>query len=1315
MNGLTELLQQRLVFTLAHFVWQAAAIALLLGITMAVLRVAKPATRYVCSLTAFVMMAACPVVTWFAVDVAPAEPVAIVANSSAGHAVEDPPEAHTAAADRQTNVVQRTAIPVDESTALAPGAPEHSLAEVAAPISEAASEGGAEYVGTVSGSGWNADPQMFVRPALWFWLTGVALLSLRLVCGSIGIRRWRRESRALPVEWTATIERLCVQFGLLAASVRLSDHVGDALAVGLLKPLVLLPAAWITALPPDMLEAVIAHELAHLRRWDLWVNLFQRVIETLFFYHPVVWWLSRRLRIERELCCDVLAAESIRDTVRYAETLERVARLRREQATPQLAAGFSGHRGVLLHRVNQLLGVTPTPRPSRGMWLAGLLSMFVAGCLCVAMSAARDETSGEQPSFEVSESDEAPATDPAYEPLSRELADRLDPIGGNQLVGAEPANDAHVRYAEAALKVARRELEIANDANDRVPGAVPDSEIKKLEMSVEVARLDRQIAQHEFSRQNSSDSPDADAGTPTDLYVRRAKVALTVAQQHMAIATESNTREPYAVPRMFISVLRMEIEQARLDLQIAEHELASRTSEASTRNAPTELYVARADLAARIGWRRLENARELARSVPEQDHSDRIAQLDAAARTARLQKEIVEARHRRAQALHAGSGIDDIEADLLNAELRLAVHRLDVFEATRPRLPTDAHARKAVSLERPTLIRWGKPVGGLQIGLERVDAGKTFRPGSRISFQYRIRNSSANPVTARLRYSPASSSRFEINSNRRVSTYSFGTPNTSANFQLRPEQDTVIPESQFQFDTTGLESGRYAIESYHQFQLGESEDVRNLKTIRGPGWTSIPGDLPFAFELVPPATSTALKPAPIEPEDAFDVAWGLPVQGLQAGLKYKRGLEFPKDFNRFTDWQWSIGDTVEADVLIRNVSLTSRTFTYAPSAGSDLVEFTPYAHLVMPYDTYGPLQGRTSKASGQKDMVASRRRLKRSLKPGESFQLGRTAFVISMPSVDRNRPQENRIRVKEHGTYDIRTTTGNIWNRDTSLRLSLRTGALRLWTTGSQPRGIFDSSPPELEPLPGNGTIVVRYSFPAGPEQANILIRSVASGPAAGVKFGSLTLRNGEESQPIQLPAGLYEVGRAIHLTSRGMLHTELCDHHRIVVMPDSEVRVELTRRATLPPAEPSVSTPSQIPFVTTKHRVEGLNGNESVFITVHPGDPEKWMLGEPARYFDYRARRRTLCATTCDSDGQFQLEPLPAGRYVVAVRAFEPAANGQFKLKQIRLPYKASCATFIIRTDLGVDSHVHWSAHVFRMIDQWNHPLWFPQLSDEK
>ena len=102
--------------------------------------------------------------------------------------------------------------------------------------------------------------------------------------------------------------------------------------IGWLKPVVLLPASALAALTPQQLEAILAHELAHIRRHDYLVNLLQTLVETLLFYHPAVWWLSRRIRIERENCCDDLAVSLCGDPVAYAAALADLEALRSSTA-----------------------------------------------------------------------------------------------------------------------------------------------------------------------------------------------------------------------------------------------------------------------------------------------------------------------------------------------------------------------------------------------------------------------------------------------------------------------------------------------------------------------------------------------------------------------------------------------------------------------------------------------------------------------------------------------------------------------------------------------------------------------------------------------------------------------------------------------------------------------------------------------------------------------------------------------------------------------------------------------------------------------
>ena len=128
-----------------------------------------------------------------------------------------------------------------------------------------------------------------------------------------------------------------------------------------------------------MLEAVIAHELAHLKRMDLWANFLQRIVETLFFYHPAVWWLSRRLRVERELCSDELAVAATGERLVYAQTLEHIANGHRSDFRPGLAAFLRGEGDMrLLQRIRNVLS---PPTSEQRHWPAGFVALGLAICL----------------------------------------------------------------------------------------------------------------------------------------------------------------------------------------------------------------------------------------------------------------------------------------------------------------------------------------------------------------------------------------------------------------------------------------------------------------------------------------------------------------------------------------------------------------------------------------------------------------------------------------------------------------------------------------------------------------------------------------------------------------------------------------------------------------------------------------------------------------------------------------------------------------------------------------------------------------------
>ncbi|QNI35230.1 M56 family metallopeptidase [Edaphobacter albus] len=188
------------------------------------------------------------------------------------------------------------------------------------------------------------------------WLVGVLLLMLRALGGWIELQRLRRYAHsAVPEELESSFQRVASRVcAKRKVGLRLSEEVLTPFVMGVWRATVILPVSVVMRLDPAQLEAVLAHELAHVRRWDYLLNLVQTVVECLFFFHPAVWWMSRRARELRETCCDEIAARSCGDPLVYAEALLQMEEQRAQRL--QLAAALHGGGGSLLGRVKQILG-----------------------------------------------------------------------------------------------------------------------------------------------------------------------------------------------------------------------------------------------------------------------------------------------------------------------------------------------------------------------------------------------------------------------------------------------------------------------------------------------------------------------------------------------------------------------------------------------------------------------------------------------------------------------------------------------------------------------------------------------------------------------------------------------------------------------------------------------------------------------------------------------------------------------------------------------------------------------------------------------
>ncbi len=219
------------------------------------------------------------------------------------------------------------------------------------------------------------------------WALGSALMLGRLALGLAWVGRARRRSLAAPAEWQARLDALARRLGLArAVPLRLLPELAGPVALGAFKPCVLLPAALLSRLPVELVEALLAHELAHVRRWDYVANLVQSAVESLLFFHPVVWWLSARMRAERELVADEISAELLGERDggrRLAQALHALSELPGATA-PVTALGARG--GDLLHRIERLLA----PRPQATGWKLALPALLIAATSFVVQAKGRD-------------------------------------------------------------------------------------------------------------------------------------------------------------------------------------------------------------------------------------------------------------------------------------------------------------------------------------------------------------------------------------------------------------------------------------------------------------------------------------------------------------------------------------------------------------------------------------------------------------------------------------------------------------------------------------------------------------------------------------------------------------------------------------------------------------------------------------------------------------------------------------------------------------------------------------------------------------
>jgi len=310
-------------WTLLHFLWQGALIGLAAALALHALRGARPQTRYLVACGALLLC-----IAWPAFDLI----TRLGANAAA---------------------------------------------------SAAASAGALQL--SVSRDEWRPLMAQHMGLIVAGWAACISALSLRTVAGLLWIQRAARHG-AVHAGLQRRTDRLAQALGIgRSVRLRIVAQLASPVTAGWWRPVVLVPASLVSGMPPDLLEALLAHELAHVRRFDYLVNLLQNAIETVLFYHPVVWWLSRRIRAERELIADELASAHAGGAHRLALALSELEKLQFSHQRTAIAA----NGGDLMQRITHLL----RPAPQRSGWKTAAPALVMAAiCLTAAGCATAGDT-----------------------------------------------------------------------------------------------------------------------------------------------------------------------------------------------------------------------------------------------------------------------------------------------------------------------------------------------------------------------------------------------------------------------------------------------------------------------------------------------------------------------------------------------------------------------------------------------------------------------------------------------------------------------------------------------------------------------------------------------------------------------------------------------------------------------------------------------------------------------------------------------------------------------------------------------------------
>lgn len=363
------------------------------------------------------------------------------------------------------------------------------------------------------------------------WLVGTTLLLLRLVIGFTHVQSLKvQQVNPISADIQALMNTLLEKIQM-PATVKLleSARATVPMTIGWIKPVVLLPVGIASGLTIKQLEAILAHELAHIKRYDYLVNIFQNFVEILFFFHPATWIISGKVRDERENCCDDFAVEICGDSLVLAKALTQVASFRQQ---PRLAMAFGAKRQTFMDRIKRIIGVNDSKPNSYGNWVA-VLGMVLVVALGVVYA-------------------------------QKEVEKNSEMLIGKSIVGK--------KYSEVAVANAvKANLEILSMPNDSTSLEEVEAEMERL--GKEMEKYSKEIEKYGFQMQGKYGGQMEKYGAEIEQISRKMQIPQKKIQELSIEMQEASLAMQKLEMKYDDGKMPAEVKQKIADLQKKEREL----------------------------------------------------------------------------------------------------------------------------------------------------------------------------------------------------------------------------------------------------------------------------------------------------------------------------------------------------------------------------------------------------------------------------------------------------------------------------------------------------------------------------------------------------------------------------------------------------------------------------------------------------------------------------------------------------------------------------------------------------------------------